>query len=39
MTTMQNQTIKFSEMVNFSPKQKMATEAADKNKFTLYGGA
>jgi phage terminase large subunit len=35
----ENKTVKFSEMVNFSTKQKIATETADKNKFTLYGGA
>ncbi len=34
-----NQTVKFSELTNFSPKQKLATETADKSKFTLYGGA
>ena len=39
MTSMQNRTVKFSELVNFSPKQKLATEIADTNKFTLYGGA
>lgn len=32
-------TVKFSELTNFSPKQKIATETADKFKFTLYGGA
>lgn len=32
-------TVKFSELVNFSDKQKLATEIADKHRFTLYGGA
>ena len=32
-------TVKFSELINFSPKQKLATETADKYKYTLYGGA
>lgn len=32
-------TVKFSELTNFSGKQLLATEIADKNKFTLYGGA
>lgn len=32
-------TVKFSELTNFSPKQKLATKEADKNKYTLYGGA
>lgn len=32
-------TITFSELVNFSPKQMLATQTADKYKFTLYGGA
>lgn len=34
-----NKTVKFSELTNFSPKQKLATEIADTHKFTLYGGA
>lgn len=32
-------TLKFSEVVNFSPKQKLATETADTHEYTLYGGA
>lgn len=35
----ESKTVKFSELTNFSPKQKLATEVADKNKYTLYGGA
>jgi hypothetical protein len=35
----QNQQINLSELIGFSPKQLLATEIADKYKFTLYGGA
>jgi len=31
--------VSFSEMINFSPKQLLATKEADTHKFTLYGGA
>lgn len=33
------ETIKFSELANFFPKQKEALEASKKFKFTLYGGS
>jgi hypothetical protein len=31
--------IKFSDLTNFSPKQKEAEEALDKYKYLLYGGS
>lgn len=34
-----NNKIKFSEWLNFQPKQRLATEMADKFQYTLYGGA
>ena len=36
---MQDITYKWSEIVTFSPKQKLATQTADEFKFLLYGGA
>src|SRR3990167_8867040 len=34
-----SRTVRFSDIVKFSDKQKMATLVADKHRFTLYGGA
>lgn len=36
---MSEETIKFSELANFLPKQKEAQEASKRFKFTLYGGS
>jgi hypothetical protein len=34
-----NKIVKWSDIVKFTPKQKLATETADRYGFTLYGGA
>lgn len=39
MTTTQEETIKFSELVNFTPKQKEADRSLKLYKYLLYGGA
>lgn len=36
---MNDETVKFSELANFLPKQKEAQEASKRFKFTLYGGS
>lgn len=36
---MKNEIIKFSDWLNFQPKQRYATEIADTHQYTLYGGA
>lgn len=36
---MENSTVKFSDLTHFSSKQTLATETADKYKYTLYGGS
>jgi len=38
-TTLEKDEIKFSEIVNFTPKQLEANEAVKKYKYVLYGGA
>lgn len=35
----EQKTVKFSELVKFSDKQKLACKTADEHRFTLYGGA
>src|SRR3990167_5787672 len=39
LTSQNNVEVRFSDLVDFSPKQKLASQLADKHDFLLYGGA